>query len=73
MGSKASDALACPLCTECHRDWHSTARLAGLPTREESMARQWAGVVAALGGSRLAHNVDAETVARRLAAEREAR
>ena len=74
MGRKPPDSLACALCSECHtgpHGWHVTARIAGLPTREESMGRQWMGVVAALGGTRLAHNQDAEQTARRLAAERE--
>lgn len=76
MGRKCSDALACALCYECHRGphgWHQKGRVGGLATREESMARMWSGCVAALGGTRLAHNVSAEDVARRLAAERESR
>lgn len=76
MSVKPSDALACPLCYECHRGphgWHVTARIAGLPTREASMACQWMGVIHALGGARIADNLDPEAIARRLAAERERR
>ena len=74
MGRKASDALAAPPCRDCHtgpHGWHVTARIAGLPTREASMACQWMGVIHALGGARIADNLDPESIARRLAAERE--
>lgn len=72
-GLKCSDALACALCTRRHQLWHLRARFVDTKTREAAMALQWMGVVAALGGTRLAHNVSAEDVARRLAAERESR
>lgn len=74
MSVKPSDALACPLCYECHRGphgWHKTARIAGLETRDGSMMLQWCGVIHALGGTRIADNLDPESIARRLAAERE--
>lgn len=72
-GTTASDALAAPLCTWCHRMWHDKTRVGPCSTAEESRVRLWCGVIASLGGSRIADNVDAAEVARRMAAEREAK
>lgn len=73
-GLKCSDALTSPLCDPCHGLWHSSENRVGpCSTREESLLRIWCGCVAALGGTRLADNCDPESIARRLAAERERR